>query len=198
MPMPRILDVLDRLQGAEYFTTLDVAWGFWHIQMDPESIEKTAFVTNEGHYEWLVMPFGLKNAPATFQRIIQRVLGPLLYRGAINYLDDIVIYSKTLDEHLALLDEVFSRLQAHNIKLKLSKCFFAKRTVEYLGHEVSHNSVKPSPSKIKAVKEFPIPDSLRKVRQFLGLANYYRRFIPNFTATAKPLTELTRKDTPFH
>lgn len=196
-PLPLIHEVLDRLKGAKYFTTLDMAAGYWHIEMDEESIEKTAFVTNEGHYEWLVMPFGLKNAPATFQRIIQRILGPLLYNGAINYLDDIIIYSETYDEHMKLLNDVLTLLVRANIKLKLSKCYFAKTEVNYLGHTVSQNAVKPSKEKTKAIDEFPIPDTLRKVRSFLGLSQYYRRFISNFTRIAKPLTLLTRKNQPF-
>jgi transposase InsO family protein len=198
MPMPLIHEVLDRLQGARYFTTLDVAWGYWHIEMDPDSIDKTAFVTNEGHYEWLVLPFGLKNAPATFQRIIQQILGPLLYRGAINYLDDFIIYSETFDEHMRLLDDVLQRLSDHNIKLKMSKCHFAKKEVTYLGHVVSYNTVKPSPAKIEAVQRFPVPNTLRKVREFLGLTGYYRRFIEHFTHISKPLTSLTRKGVPFN
>ena len=134
MPVPIISEVFDRLKGACYFTKLDIAWGFWHIEMDPKSIDKTAFVTNEGHYEWLVMPFGLKNAPATFQRIIQNTLGPLLYKGVINYLDDFIIYSETFDQHMVLLEECFKRLRANNIKLKLSKFQLAKQEVDYLGH----------------------------------------------------------------
>lgn len=198
MPMPHIHEVLDRLQGAKYFTTLDIAWGFWHVEMHPDSIKKTAFVTNQGHYEWLVMPFGLKNAPATFQRIIQKALGELFYKGVINYLDDFIIYSETFEQHLALLEEVFKRLMANNIKLKLSKCYFAKQEVEYLGHIISLNNVKPSAGKTSAVQGFPVPRTLREVRRFLGLTGYYRRFINNFSTTARPLTDLTRKDVPFH
>jgi len=198
MPLPHIHEVIDRLQGAKYFTTLDIAWGYWHVEMDPKSITKTAFVTNQGHYEWLVMPFGLKNAPATFQRIIQTALSDLLYKGAINYLDDFIIYTETFEEHIELLREVFKRLRQHNIKLKLSKCFFAKSEVEYLGHIISHNTVKPSPRKIEAVKEFPIPKTVREVRRFLGLTGYYRRFIENFSIRAKPLSDLTKKAIPFH
>jgi len=197
MPMPRITEVLDRLQGARYFTTLDVAWGYWHIEMDPDSIEKTAFVTNEGHYEWLVMPFGLKNAGATFQRIIQQILGKHLYNGVINYLDDFIIYSQTYTEHIQRIDQILRLLTDHNIKLKRSKCHFAQSEVTYLGHVVSHNSVKPSAEKIAAVTQFPVPDTLRKVRSFLGLTGYYRRFILDFSQKSRPLTILTRKDTPF-
>lgn len=198
MPLPRINDVIDRLQGSKYFSTLDVKWGYWHIEMDPDSVEKTAFVTHEGHYEWLVMPFGLKNAPATFQRILQRVLGSLLYKGAINYLDDIIIYSKTFTEHLDLLERVFKLLQEHNIKLKLSKCHFARQEVDYLGYVISSKGVQPSTQKVAAVTAFPPPTNLKEVRQFLGLANYYRRFISNFSTISKPLTTLLRKNQTFH
>ena len=197
MPMPRIHEVLDRLSGATIFTTLDVAWGYWHIEMSPESIEKTAFVTNEGHYEWLVMPFGLKNAPATFQRVIQQILAKHLYKGVINYLDDIILYSKTFTEHMTLLDEVLTILESHGIKLKLKKCFFAKTEVNYLGHTISHNSVRPSKEKIAALKSFPVPTTVRQVRRFYGLAQHYRRFIQNFATLSRPLTQLLRKDKPF-
>jgi transposase InsO family protein len=198
MPLPHIHEVIDRLQGAKYFTTLDIAWGYWHVEMDPKSTAKTAFVTNQGHYEWLVMPFGLKNAPATFQRIIQAALSDLLYKGAINYLDDIIIYSATFEEHISLLQEAFKRLRQHNIKLKLSKCYFVKPEVEYLGHIISFNTVKPSPRKIEAVKQFPMPKTVREVRRFLGLTGYYRRFINHFSIIAKPLSDLTKKSIPFH
>jgi transposase InsO family protein len=198
MPMPRISEVLDRLKGSRFFTTLDIAWGFWHIEMDDNSVEKTAFVTNEGHYEWLVMPFGLKNAPATFQRIIQRILGPLLYKGVINYLDDFILYTETYEEHLELLNKVLCLLIDHNIKLKREKCFFAKTEVTYLGHVVSHNQVKPSPQKTAAIHGFPTPTTLTSVRRFLGMTNWYRKFVDNYTRIAKPLTLLQRKDIPFH
>uniref|UniRef100_A0A158P4S6 RNA-directed DNA polymerase n=1 Tax=Tetranychus urticae TaxID=32264 RepID=A0A158P4S6_TETUR len=198
MPLPRINDVIDRLQGSKYFSTLDVKWGYWHIEMDPESIEKTAFVTHEGHYEWLVMPFGLKNAPATFQRILQRVLGSLLYNGAINYLDDIIIYSKTFSEHLQLLEKIFTLCKDNNIKLKLSKCDFAQNEVDYLGYIISEEGVRPSKQKVKAVEHFPVPSNVKEVRQFLGLANYYRRFIDKFSTISKPLTRLLCKNIAFH
>ena len=197
MPMPRIQEVLDRLSDSKYFTTLDIAWGFWHIEMEIDSIEKTAFVTNEGHYEWMVMPFGLKNSPATFQRTIQKILGALLYRGTINYLDDIIIYTKTFEEHLQLLSEVFQVLSENSIKLKLSKCEFAKEKVTYLGHTISLNSVRPSPEKTSAIRDFPVPTNLKETQSFVGLAQYFRRFVKDFTQIAKPLTNLTRKNVAF-
>ena len=152
--------------------------------MAPDSIGKTAFITNEGHYEWLVMPFGLKNSPATFQRIIQLTIGDLMYQGCINYLDDFIVYSRTFEEHIQLLAQVLERLKSQNIKLKLSKCSFIKREVEYLGYVISLNQVKPSYRKIKAVSEFPIPKNTKEVQQFNGLCSYYRRFVKNFSTIA--------------
>ena len=137
--------------------------------MHPDDIEKTAFVTDDGHFEWLVMPFGLKNAPSTFQRVVQKVLGNLLWHGCINYLDDIIIYSTTFEEHLSLLEEVFTRLRTANVKLKISKCHFPKQEVEYLGHIIGYNTVMPHPNKLKAVQEFPQPQSVQQLQRFLGL-----------------------------
>ena len=198
MPLPHIHDVIDRLYSAKYFSTLDIAWGYWHCEMAPDSIEKTAFVTNEGHYEWLVMPFGLKNAPATFQRIIQQILGDLLYKGVINYLDDFIIYSETFEDHIKLLKQIFEKFLEYGIKLKLSKCYFIKEEVEYLGHVISHNSVRPAPSKINAVSMFPTPQNIKELLRFLGMSGYYRRFIKNFSNIAAPLYELLRKQTKWH
>ena len=197
MPIPNINHILDRMSGAKYFSTLDIAWGFWHIEMDPASIEKTAFVTNEGHYEWLVMPFGLSNAPRTFQRIIQQTLGNLLYNGCINYQDDIIIYSKTFDEHMRLLSDIFQRMRQNNIKLKLAKCSFAKESIDYLGHTIRYNSVAPSTRKVEAVHNFPVPTTVTEVRRFLGLAGYMRRFIKSFSSIAAPLTDLLKKERDF-
>ena len=197
MPLPRIHEILDRLRGAKFFTTLDIAWGYWQVEMDPDSIENTAFVTNEGHYEWLVMPFGLKNAPATFQRIIQKILGNLIYRGAINYLDDIIIYTNTFEEHLQLLDKVFTLLAEYGIKLRPKKCHFAQESVQYLGHVVSLNEVRPSPEKIEAIKSFPVPTSKKNVKSFLGLAGYFCRFSKDYQLIAKPLNKLSGKNSVF-
>lgn len=196
-PIPRIQDVIDQLHNSKFFSTLDVTCGYWHVPIDPVDVSKTAFVTHNGHYEWLVMPFGLKNAPSTFQRIIQKVLGNLLNHGTINYLDDIIVYSETLGKHFELLSTIFQRLKQHNIKLKLSKCNFVQLEVEYLGHIISFNNVKPSARQIKAVTEFPEPKNVIEIRRFLGLAGFYRRFIPNFASIAEPLTRLTRKNVDF-
>ena len=197
LPMPRVDDVLDRLHGARYFSTLDISWGYWHIAMDPDSIEKTAFVTNQGHYEWLVMPMGLMNASSTFQRTIQQILGDLLYNGAINYLDDIIVYSKTQEEHFELLNSIMDKLVRNNIKLKRKKCEFMRSEVTYLGYTVSHNRVRPAQQKVEAILKFPTPKSAHDIRRLVGMGQYYRRFIPHYSQMVKPLTDLTRKDQPF-
>ncbi|UYV75361.1 hypothetical protein LAZ67_12003633 [Cordylochernes scorpioides] len=193
-PLPYIQDMFDRLHNAKYFTTLDIAWGYWHVEMHPDSVEKTAFITNDGHYEFLVMPFGLKNAPSTFQRIIQHIIGNLLWNGVCNYQDDILIYSSTFKDHIELMKKIFDKLKENNIKLKLKKCSFAKQEIRYLGHIIGHNKIKPDPEKTKAINEFPQPKTVKQVRQFLGLAGYYRKFIPKFSQIADPLTSLTRKN----
>ncbi|UYV78640.1 K02A2.6-like, partial [Cordylochernes scorpioides] len=196
-PLPHIQDMFDRLHGSSFFSTLDVAWGYWQIEMDPQSIQKTAFVTNDGHYEFLVMPFGLKNAASTFQRIIQHILGELLWKGTCSFQDDILVYTKTWQEHIELLSKVFDKLRQYNMKLKLSKCIFGRTEVKYLGHIISHNQLKPDPGKVKSIQDFPRPDTVKKVRQFMGLANYYRKFVKDFSKISFPLVRLTRKNQPF-
>jgi hypothetical protein len=194
-PMPHIQDVIDRLHGAKYFAKLDVAWGYWHVAMYEDDIPKTAFVTQNGHYEWLVLPFGLKNAPAIFQRVIRKILANLINNGCMNYLDDIIIYAKTLEEHNQLLYEVFSRLKDNNIRLRREKCKFAVKSIEFLGHIIGDNEVRPPSSKVKAVLDFPRPESYKEIQRFHGLANYLREYINNFSIMAAPLTRLLRKDT---
>ncbi|UYV74533.1 hypothetical protein LAZ67_12000024, partial [Cordylochernes scorpioides] len=146
-PLPLLQDIFDRLHGAKYFTTLDVAWGYWHVQMHSESVPKTAFVTNDGHYEFLVMPFGLKNAASTFQKIIQQVIGTLLWKGVCVFQDDIIIYSSSFSQHMNLIKQVFEKLLEYNIKLKFNKCSFAQSEVKYLGHIIGHNKWTPQVDK---------------------------------------------------
>jgi hypothetical protein len=151
-----------------------------------------------GHYEWLVLPFGLKSAPLTFQRIIQKVLGKLLFDGCINYLDDIIIYSKTIEEHLSILKDIFTRLRAYNVKLKMSKCEFGKSEIEYLGHKIGYNTVKPCKEHITAVLDFPQPKTVKQLRRFLGLSGYLRSFVEKYATIAEPLTSLLRKDSKYN
>lgn len=196
-PLPNITDILDKLGHSVYFTTLDLASGFHQIELDPKDIPKTAFNTPYGHYEFLRMPFGLKNAPATFQRAMDSVLYGLQGERCFVYLDDIVVFASSLQEHEQKLTEVFERLKIHGLKVQPDKCEFLRKEVAYLGHIISENGVKPNPEKVKSVRAFPVPKSCKDIKSFLGLAGYYRRFIPNFSKITKPMTSLLKKDVPF-
>lgn len=189
-PLPCIDDALDALNGTKYFSSMDLMSGYWQVEMEPESRERTAFITFGGLYEFLVLPFGLTGAPGTFARLMESVLGSLTYKISLIYLDDILVYSKTFEDHLFHLRQVFDRLRLANLKLKPSKCKFACPQVTYLGHVVSPEGIAPDANKISAVKEFPRPHNIKVVRSFLGLANYYRRFIKDFSKIAAPLNKL--------
>ena len=197
-PIPHIQDTLDCLHGTSYFSCLDLRSGYWQVEVDDDSKPKTAFATHSGLYEFRRMPFGLANAPSTFQRLMHAVLRGLQYQICLVYLDDIIVYSRSFADHINHLNDVFSRLRSANVKLKPSKCSFARSSVEYLGHVVSRDGIRPDPSKIAAVATFPVPRCVRDVRSFLGLANYYRRFIHNFASIASPLHMLTHKNVRFH
>ena len=195
-PLPWIDDSLDTLAHTQYFTTLDLASGYWQVPVDPQSQEKTAFCTPSGLYEFRVMPFGLCNARATFQRLMESVLGGLARSSCMVYLDDILVIGKSFCEHLQNLRQVFTRLEEAGLRLKPKKCYLAKQQVEYLGYIVSTNGILPDPKKVTAVRDFAIPEDLKTLRSFVGLASYYRRFIPSFSRVAAQF-ELTKKDTPY-
>ena len=196
-PLPRITEASDSLGGANYFSTLDLRSGYWQIEMDADSKEKTVFITHNGLYEFNALPFGLCNSPATFQRVMTHVLRGLEWDICLVYIDDLIIFSRTFDEHLLHLEQVFKRLREANLRLKPSKCHFVKPKVEYLGHVVSAEGLKPNPAKIRAVQEFPVPTNATGVKAFLGLCNYYRRFIKGFAQIASPLNKLTSKNVKF-
>ena len=196
-PLPLISEVLDSLCGTQYFTTLDLKSGYWQIPLDPATKDKSAFVTHNGLYEFQVLPFGLTNSPASFQRLMGHILRGLEYKSALIYIDDVIIFSKSANDHLKHIEEVFSRLRDANLKLNPKKCEFAKQELEYLGHLVTPSGIKPCLSKIKAVQEFPVPKNFKELKSFLGLANYYRRFIKNFAQIAHPLNHLTKKSVKF-
>ena len=193
-PLPRIDDTLDTLAGAKYFTTLDMASGYWQVAMEPSSIEKTAFITYSGLYEFRRMPFGLVNAPATFQRLMELVLAGLARSSCLVYLDDVLVIGSTLEEHNQNLEKVLERICQAGLRLKPKKCKFARTSVVYLGHVVTEDGIKTDPQKIEAVRAYPVPSNAKALRSFLGLASYYRRFVPGFSKVAGPLRALTKKD----
>ncbi|CAK1595080.1 unnamed protein product [Parnassius mnemosyne] len=182
---------------CQYFTTLDLASGFHQIPVSSEDAPKTAFSVPQGHFQFTRMPFGLKNAPATFQKLMNTCLSGLQGSRCFVYLDDIVVYSHDLNSHIQNLASVFSRLRNYNLKLQPDKCEFLCKEVAYLGHLINNDGVKPNPEKLKAISEFPVPKCAKDIKSFLGLVSYYRRFIPDFSKLAKPLTSLLKKDTPF-
>ena len=196
-PLPRIDDILDTLGGAQYFSTLDLSSGYWQIELDPVTRDKTAFTSHYGLYEFIRMPFGLCNAPATFQRLMQVVLRGIEGKFCFVYIDDILVCSKTFEEHLKHLEQVFERLNKAGLTLKPKKCCFLRKEVLYLGHVISGKDIAPDPAKTQKIHGYPVPTDLTKLRQFLGLASYYRRFIPGFAKVAHPLYQLMKKGVSF-
>ncbi|KAG2190950.1 hypothetical protein INT47_009222 [Mucor saturninus] len=196
-PLPHIDDLLDSLGGATWFSTLDAASGFWQIPVAQDSIEKTGFVTRHGTYEFTVMPFGLTSAPSTFQRtmsiILQQYIGTFVYV----FIDDIIIFSKSLSEHAKHLELVFQACHTANLRLKKSKCLFARRSVEYLGHVVSDKGLLPCARNVDKVITLPQPQSTNDIHTFLGMTGYYRCFIPDYAKIAQPLTKLLQKNNRF-
>lgn len=196
-PLPRIDELLDSLHGATVFSSLDLYKGYHQIRVKDEDIHKTAFRTHYGLYEFTVLSFGLTNAPAGFQTMMNSILAPYLGRFCVVYLDDILIYSKDEQEHLRHVELILQKLREHKLHVNLKKCAFGKTSVEFLGHIVEAGHIRMDPRKVQAVRDWPTPSSVTEVRAFLGLAGYYRRFIHRFSARAAPLTDLTKKSTGF-
>lgn len=193
--LPRIDDLIDSLAGAKVFSALDLASGYWQLRLDESDASKTGFSTPYGHYEWRVLPMGLSNAPATFQTEMNRLFRNRgLGKYVAVYLDDILVYSRTPEEHLQHVREVLQVLREHEYYCKPSKCQFGRGELKYLGHVISEGSIKPDPAKIEKVANWPVPRTVGHVRSFLGLATYFRRFIQGFAALARPLHRLTQKD----
>ena len=196
-PIPTIDELLDELGGARWFSKLDLLQGYHQIRMATEDVSKTAFRTHHGHYEFLVMPFGLYNVPLSFQATMNLTFGPILRKFIIVFFDDILIYNKTFSEHIKHLQIAFQTLQDHSFFLKLPICSSATQQVEYLGHIVSEQGVEPVPTKVIAVHQWPPPTSIRVLRGFLGLSGFYRCFIKGYATLVAPLTALLAKDS-FH
>jgi hypothetical protein len=195
-PIPRIDAALDSLAGSKWFTTLDLASGYWQVEIKEEDKEKTAFSTRLGHFEFNVMPFGLTNAPATFQRLMECVLAGLNEEQCLTYID-IIIFGSTFEEHLDRLVNILLRIRKAGLKLQTKKCHFCRKQVRYLGHIISAEGVQPDKSKTIVVANYPQPKDATQLRQFLGLTNYYRRFIGEYSKIARPLHDLLKKSTTF-
>ena len=188
-PLPRVDSTLDCLAGARFYSTLDLASGYWQVGIAPEDREKTAFSTGTGLHQFKVMAMGLKNASATFQRLMELVLSGLDAKTCLVYLDDLVIFSRTEEEHLNALEAVFERIRAAGLKLKPQKCHIAKREVTFLGHLVTENGIRPDPKNVEKVLTWPEPESAEEMASFLGLCGYYGKFIANYTGVCKPLRD---------
>ena len=192
-PLPRIEELMDRLQGAKFFTKIDLRQGYHQIRIAEPDVEKTAFRTRYGHYEYTVLPFGLTNAPATFMTLMHDVLRDHLDHSVVVYLDDILIYSKSWEKHVKDVAAVLEKLREHKLYAKISKCEFGKRKVEFLGDFVSEEGIAMDPDKVKAIVDWKPPTNLIDLRSFMGLANYYRRYILGFSQITLPLTKMLKK-----
>lgn len=193
-PIPRMDDCLDSLGEAQFFSTLDCTAGYWQVPLRKEDQEKTAFACHDGLFEWVVMPFGLTNAPATFQRALDIILSGLKWQMCLVYLDDVIVFSKTAEDHVRHLDLVLTRLRKAGVTLNLEKCAFFKREVEYLGHIICPGQLKVHNKNTDALREASFPKTKTQMKSFLGACNVYRRFVKDFAKRARPLTELTKND----
>ena len=192
-PLPQIQDIFDQVGGSTIFSSLDLKAGYWQLAVAEDSIEKTAFRCHLGHYEFLRMPFGLTNAPAVFQRMMDKVLAGLIGRIVMVYLDDIVIYSRSEEEHVQHLELVFARLREAGLRLKPTKCFFGLEEIKLLGYIVNRDGIHTDPEKVKAIAKLTPPRDLKGVRSFLGMTGFYRQCLPDYAQIAEPLEELKRK-----
>lgn len=196
-PLPNIENILDQLGKSVYFSTLDLASGFYQIQVKESDKRKTAFTTPSGHYEFNNMPMGMRNSPATFARLMNIVLSGLQGSKCFCYLDDIIVYGTSLEDHNRKLIDVLKQLDIHNLKLQPDKCEFLHTEITYLGHLISDKGVKPDPKRVEAISKYDKLISAKQVKSFLGVAGYYRKFIKNFSGIAKPLTNLLKKNVKF-
>ena len=194
-PLPRTDEMYAKLKGAKVFSTIDLRSGYHHIALGKSSRAKTAFVTPFGKYKFLMVPFGLAQAPAYFQLLLNKVLNGLKF--VMTYLDNIIIFSENESQHLEHLETVFSHLREAGLEMKWSKCDFFKSEIHYLGHLISPEGISPLPNKLDCIQHMPAPKNAKEIKQFLGLSGYYRKFVPRFADISRPLTTLTKKDKKF-
>ena len=193
-PLPRIDDCLDQIIGSKIFSTIDLNSGFYQVRVNPKDQEKTAFNCRYGHYEWKVMPMGLKGSPPVFQAFLNKIFRPHLDKFVCVYIDDLIIFSKSPEEHLEHVNTVLKLLRDNALSVNVKKSFFFTKRTKYLGHIISGDGIEMDDEKTKAIDEWPMLKTVREVRQFMGLASYYRRFVPGFASVTGPLTDLTKKD----
>lgn len=197
-PLPQISCILDKLSKAKFFSTLDLTSGYWHVALHPKDTEKTAFATTFGLFEWLRLPFGLKNAPAIFNRTIRRILDKYKVNFACHYFDDIIIFSESKAQHLEHLKRIFEICVKENIKLKLSKCKFMKQQINFLGYCVQEGTISPDNVNVEKIKNLQPPNNVKELQRFLGTINVYNKFIPNYAKVRHPLNVLLKKGIKWH
>jgi hypothetical protein len=194
-PIPRVEDCIDRTGNAQYITKFDLLKGFWQVPLTDRAKEISAFVTPDGLFQYKRLPFGMKNSPMSFQRLIQKVIAGM--EGVSAYIDDVVLCSNNFEEHVCLIKEFLERLSAAGLTVNLVKSDFCKATVVYLGYVVGQGKVRTVDSKVQAITAYPVPKSKKELMRFLGMAGYYRKYCPNFSTVAKPLTDLLKAGVPF-
>ena len=193
-PLPIISDVLAKVGTGKVFSKIDLFSAYWQVPMHEPDIEKTAFATSSGLYEYIYMPMGLRNAAATFQRMMEEVLAPLLGKCCLVYLDDIAIFSPDENQHLQDLQAVFQLLDKAGLRMKIEKCFFFSNKMELLGFEITDRGVSPMRDKLNTIKDMVVSHDKTAIKSFLGLVRYYARFVPNLSELAMPLQDLLKKN----
>ena len=193
-PIPNINEIFDKLGRCQFFSTLDLAKGFHQIELNENDKMKTAFSTESGHYHFNRMPFGLKNAPSTFQRLVNDVLKEFINKTCVVYMDDILIFSTSFQEHIVSIKRIFEAIRKYNLKIQINKCSFAENSTKFLGHVVESGNIRPDPTKVEAIQNYPLPCNQRDIRSFLGLTGYYRKFIKDYSKVAYPIIRYLRKN----